>query len=103
MNFVFDNSVFLFNATWCVIIPNRDNDLIITQNLNWDLFVQVVTMNSIKRTVEHLENKLDKITEIWQDKERGVGERMQLSELETAMKTVSHSVFRSLDQNGFKE
>ena len=52
---------------------------------------QVVTMNSIKRTVEHLENKLDKITEMWQDKERGVGERLQLSELETAMKTVSNN------------
>ena len=50
---------------------------------------QVVTMNSIKRNVEHLENKLDKITELWQDKERGVGERVKLSEIESAMKTVS--------------
>ena len=49
-------------------------------------------MTSIKRTVEHLENKLDKITELWQDKEKVVGQTMQLSELELAMKTVSKLV-----------
>ena len=57
------------------------------ENANYTLD-QIVAMNSIKRTVEHLEHKLDKITDMWQDKERGVGEKLQLSDLETAMKTV---------------
>ena len=46
-------------------------------------------MNNLKRTVEQLENKLDKITELWQGQERSAGQNMQLSELELAMKTVS--------------
>ena len=58
------------------------------ENANYTLD-QIVAMNSIKRTVEHLEHKLDKITDMWQDKERGVGEKLQLSDLETAMKTVT--------------
>ena len=49
----------------------------------------VVTMNSVKRMVEHLENKLDKITEMWLDKERHVGRKTMFADLEVAMKTVS--------------
>ena len=48
-----------------------------------------VTMNSVKRNVEHLENKLDKITEMWLDKERNIGRKSMFSELEIAMKTVN--------------
>ena len=50
---------------------------------------QVVTMNTIKREVEGLERELDNITIMWQNKEKEIGQKMQMSDLEQAMKTVS--------------
>ena len=50
---------------------------------------EVVTMNAIKRQVEALEREMDDVTLMWQNKEREIGQKMQLSELEQAMKTVS--------------
>ncbi len=50
---------------------------------------QVVMLNQIKKAVEHLEGALDKIQALWRERERDLGHKMQLSELETAMKTVS--------------
>ena len=51
---------------------------------------QVVMMNTIKRKVEALEKELDHILNVRQKRERrDPGQRMELSELEQAMKTVS--------------
>ena len=51
---------------------------------------QVVMMNSVKQSVELLEAKLEKIRYLWRERQIDLGRKMQLSELETAMKTVRH-------------
>ena len=50
---------------------------------------RVMAMNQIKRAVEQLEGQLDKIQELWKERQWELGRKMHLSELETAMKTVS--------------
>ena len=49
---------------------------------------QVETMNQVKRMVEELENKLDRIQHLWHEKEMLLGAQSKVMEMEEAMKTV---------------
>ena len=50
-------------------------------------------MNRIKQVVEELEDKLDKIQDLWTVREKELGQKAQVSELESAMKTVSYYMY----------
>ena len=49
---------------------------------------QVVALNQVKRSVETLERRLDKLQDFWQERDRELSQTVQYSDLEGAMKTV---------------
>ena len=49
-------------------------------------------LRQIQRTMEYLSSRLDQVQELWRDKEWQVSGRMQVSELEQGMSTVSELV-----------
>lgn len=49
---------------------------------------QVVAMNTIKKVVEGLEGQLDRIQQLWRVRHQELGDKLQLSEMEQAMRTV---------------
>jgi hypothetical protein len=49
---------------------------------------QVVVMNHIKKIVEGLEGQMERIQDLWRDRNVLLGDKLQLSEMEQAMKTV---------------
>lgn len=53
---------------------------------------QVNAMNNIKKVVEGLEAQLDRIQGLWRDRNQELGDLLQLSEMEQAMRTVSTSI-----------
>ena len=50
----------------------------------------VAVMNTVKRGIEHLENKLQLMVQLCKRDEEETGAQVQLSELELAMKTVNY-------------
>ncbi|ELT90999.1 hypothetical protein CAPTEDRAFT_196990 [Capitella teleta] len=49
---------------------------------------QVAAMNHIKKLVEGLEGQLERIQDLWRDRHVQLGDKLQLSEMEQAMRTV---------------
>lgn len=49
---------------------------------------QVIAMNCVKRAVELIESRIDRVKNLFQNRNKETGTRAQLRELEQAMKTV---------------
>jgi len=49
---------------------------------------QIIAMNSVKRAVELIEGKIDRVKNLFQDRNKETGTRAELRELEQSMKTV---------------
>ena len=54
---------------------------------------QVVAMNTIKKVVEGMEGQLDRIQQLWRTRHQQLGDQLQLSEMEQAMRTVGVKPF----------